>query len=193
MIRARSRRALVLGPVLMGLLLAVQPVAAATAVSSSGTFGVAYIADFHVGKQGARCDYKTTSSTTHFRLKDISVRGPEITAEDTGSGHPNRWVGWRYKIQRDTNFDNQFGTFFKSGVVKAKATDQTPAVFARRTWTAPANLKMGNYRVQVTLIWYKPGSSTLVQGTQVANIDYYKVAGGGPDTVRHTDCYFTNP
>ena len=110
-----------------------------------------------------------------------------------GSGTQHQWVGWKYKIQADTNFDNVFGTKFTSTVVKAKATDSTPAAFARRTWTAPSNLAQGNYRVQVTLIWYKPGTSTQVQGKQVANIDYYKVAGGGPDTVRNNDCYYKNP
>ena len=118
---------------------------------------------------------------------------PGLTAEDSGSGTQHQWVGWKYKIQGDTNFDNVFGTKFTSTVVKAKATDHTPASFARRTWTAPSNLKRGNYRVQVTLIWYKPGSSTQVQGRQVANIDYYKVAGGGPDSVRQNNCYFKNP
>ena len=190
--RTMSRRALVFGPVLLALLLAVQPVSAATAVSSSGTFGVAYIADSHLGKQGATCDYKTSGSSGSHPLKDISARGPQITAEDTGSGHPNRWVGWKYRIQRSPTSSTDFHTVFTSTVVKAKATDNTPAVFTRRTWTAPSHVTTGNYRVQVVLIWYAPGSNTQVQGKQVANIDYYKVAGGGPDTVRHEDCYSAN-
>jgi len=176
----------------MGLLLVVQPAAAATAVGSSGTFGVAYIADFLVGKQGANCDYTTHGSSGAHPLKDISVRGPQITAENTGSGTQHQWVGWKYKIQRTPTSTTNFHTVYTSSVVKEMATDHTPATFSRRTWTAPSNVTTGNYRVQVTLIWYKHGSNTDVQGKQVANIDYYKVAGGGPDTVRQTDCYSAN-
>jgi hypothetical protein len=189
---SRFRTALLLGGSMLALVLAAQPVAAATVISASGTFGLAVIPDAAVGKQGANCDYKTSGSNGHFRLKDMSARGPKIYAHDTGSGTQHQWVGWKYKIQGDTNADNVFGTKFTSTVVKAKATDSTPAAFARRTWTAPSNLKQGNYRVQVTLIWYKPGSSTQVQGKQVANVDYYKVAGGGPDTVRNNNCYYKN-
>ena len=193
MIRGMSRGALVFGPVLMALMLAVQPVAAVTVVSSSGSFGLAIIPDAQFPKQGANCDYKTQGSNGHFRLKDMSARGPKIYAQDTGSGTQHQWVGWKFKIQGDTNFDQAFGTKFTSTVVKLQATDQTPSAFARRTWIAPSNLKMGNYRIQITLIWYKPGSKTEVKGKQVANVDYYKVAGGGPDTVRQNNCYYKNP
>ena len=192
MIRGMSRGALVLGPALMALMLAVQPVAGQVAISSSGHPGEAMVFDTHLGRQGANCDYKASGSSGSHPLKDISVRGPKIWAEDTGSGIQHQWVGWSYKIQRDTNFDNQFGTYFTSGVVKKFATEGTPVSFARRTWTAPSNLKAGNYRVLVTVYWYKHGSSTQQRGDVVARIEFYHVLGGGPDTVRHNDCYSAN-
>jgi hypothetical protein len=192
MIRGMSRGALALGPILMAVLMAAQPVAATTVTSSSGSFGLATIRDSQSGKQGANCDYKTHLSHGAYPLKDISVRGPKMWAENTGSGTQHQKVAWRFRIQRDTNFDGSFGTLFTSSLVKATATDSTPAAFARRTWTPTSTVTAGNYRVQVTLIWYKPGSSTIVRGKQVVLYDWYKVQGGGTDTVRHHTCYSSN-
>jgi hypothetical protein len=177
---------------LMGLLLAGQPAAASTPLSSTGSFGLAQLFDSLHGKQGANCDYKAHQSHGAFPLKDISVRGPKIWAEDTGTGTQHQKVGWKFKIQRDTNFDGTFATIFTSTVVKGNATDTTPAAFARRFWIPTSTVKTGNYRVQFTLIWYKPGSSTQIKGKQVLLIDYYHVLGGGTDTVRQTDCYSSN-
>ena len=192
MIRTTIRRALVLGSVLMVAMPVAQPAAATTPISSSGTFGLAIIKDSHHGKQGANCDYKTTKSNGVYPLKGISVRGPRLWAEDTGSGTQHQWVGWKYKIQRDTNFDQVYSTKFESSTVKEEATDQTPVQFSRRTWTASSNLAVGNYRVKVTLLWYEHGSTTDVRGKQVVLYDWYQAKGGGFDRVVQYHCYSSN-
>ena len=76
MLTSRLRTTLLVGASVLTLVVAVQPVAAATVISASGTFGLAVIPDSAVGKQGANCDYRTSGSNGHFRLKDMSARGP---------------------------------------------------------------------------------------------------------------------
>ena len=183
-----SARGLVLVPVLMALLLAAQPAAAFSFVSSTGTPGLYGESDIFAGPQGADCVYQSTKSHHVYPLKDINVHGPYIY----GKSSHHRWVGWRYRIQRDTNHDNVFGTFFTSSVVKAKANNNAPASFPVRKWTPPATLKEGNYRVQLTLYWYASGSSTVVDSKIVGLIQYYKMKGGGNLMVRTSDCYSTN-
>jgi hypothetical protein len=192
MIRRMSRRALVFGPVLMALLLAVQPAAAATGIHTTGKVGPYQINDDQTTTRGANCDYETHLTNGSYLLDDIGVRAPFMHARNTGPGNQTQWVGWGYKIQLDKEFDNTFKTIFTSSVVKAKATETTIAPFTRRTWTAPENVKDGNYRVKLFMVWYKPGTSTVEQGRVVANIQWYHAKGGGTDTIRQTDCYKAN-
>jgi hypothetical protein len=192
MIRRMSHRALVLGPVLMGLLLAVQPAAAASGIHETGLVGPYQINDDHDTTRGANCDYETHKTNGAYLLDDISVRAPFMHARDRGVGNQTQWVGWQYKIQRTPTATTNFHTIFTSSVVKAKATETAIAPFTRRKWTAPETVRDGNYRVKVIMLWYKPGTSTVEQGRVVANIDYYHVRGGGPDTIRQTDCYKAN-
>ena len=133
--RHKLRPALLLGAVIMALVLGVQPVAAVNVTHASGVFGYAVLQDAHFPKQGANCDHKTTKSNGVYPLKDMSVRTTRIYARDTSSGTDQQWVGWRFKIQRDINFDQSFSTLFTSSVMKAEATDTTPATFNRRKWT----------------------------------------------------------
>ena len=194
MIARRLRPMLVMGISLMALVLAVQPVAAATVTSSSGTYGMYQIHDDHDTTRGANCDYKTTKHNGAYALKDIGVRAPTIYAREKDNSNQRKWVGWKYAIQQDANRDGSgWQTVFTSSVAKAKATESDAANFGRRTWTVPSGMHLqGNYRAQVTLLWYKAGSSTIVKGKVVALIDYYHVKGGGTDLVRQTDCYKSN-
>ena len=184
----RMSRALVFGPVLMALLLAAQPAAAATGIHETGKVGPYQIND-DATTRGANCDYETHLTGGSYLLDDISVRAPFMHARNTGHGNQTQWVGWWYKIQLDKEFDNTFSTIFTSSVVKAKATETTIAPFGRRKWTAPENVKDGNYRVKVFMVWYKPGTSTVEQGRVVANIDWYRAKEGANTQIRQTDCY----
>jgi len=183
-----SSRRLVLGPVLMALLLAAQPVAAFSVTSTTGNVGQYYLSDTFAGPRGADCVYQATQSHHVYPLKDISARGPSMY----GTSTHNQWVGWRYKIQRTPTSSLDFKTYFTSSVVKAKASQNAPASFVRRTWTVPSNLPTGNYRVQETLYWYQFGSSTIQDGKVVLVIQYYHVKGGGQDQIRQTDCNDSN-
>ncbi len=192
MIGSMTRRAMVVGAMLAALTLGVQPAFAATVTSTTGKVGPYQFNDEQGGPRGANCDYETHKTNGTYLLDDISVRAPFVHARDTGSGNQHQKVGWWYKIQLDKEFDNTFKTIFTSSVKKGTATETAIAPFTRRTWTAPESVKVGNYRVKVFIVWYKPGTKTVEQGRVVANIDWYHVKGGGTDIVRQTDCYSSN-
>ena len=136
MIRMMTRRAVVLGPVLMALALAAQPVAASTPISDSGHQGPHLINDSS-GTRGANCLYEGHKTYNKYLLDKISIRPPVVYSYDTGPGNQSQWVGWRYIIQRDTApYGDGYGDLYKSTWVKDKADEAIPADFARRIWTA---------------------------------------------------------
>jgi len=192
MISRMSRRATVFGPVLMALVLAAQPVAAAHVTSTTGHPGPYTIHDNETTTRGANCDYKThPSSNGHHLLKDISVRAPSVRARDTGPGNQSQWVGWQFKIDRDSDTNGSYVNIFTSNVVKRMATETSSAAFSRRTWL-PASTPQGNFRVRIVIYWYTHASNTNETGRVKATIEWYHVRGGGPDTIRHNSCYREN-
>src|SRR5262245_15512237 len=154
MIRSMPRRAAVIGSALMALVLAAQPAIAAQVTSTTGKVGPYQINDEQATTRGANCDYKTNAqSNGQHLLKDITVRAPFVHARDTGPGNQSQWVGWQFKIDHDTNFDNVYANVFTSTIVKRKATETTIAPFSRRSWT-PASTPKGNFRVRIVIYWY---------------------------------------
>lgn len=188
MIRSLTRRAMVLGPVLMALTLIAQPVAADYRVSESGDHGPYGTRDTELDP-GARCFYETNKTNGKNVLDRINIRPPvSVLSYDYGAGNPNQWVGWRYIIQRDTDLNGSFSTLFKSSFVKDKANETDSAEFSRRTWYAGENPR-GNYRVRIVIRWYEPGSSSVESGKVVHQLDYYRAIKGSSTKDRMGSCY----
>jgi len=198
---ARSRKPiLVLGPAFLALMFAVQPAAAATVISQSGSIGSYVIHDNHDSTRGADCDYETTKETHHgsnaYWLDALKVRGPQINAYNDHSG-TKQYVGWQFKVQDEpASATDAWTTFYTSSVVKQKVNVASGFQFDHRVWKAPENPPADtNWRVVVILKWFTRGTTTTVQGKVTASIDYYHVKGGGatnPPTIRNTDCYVAN-
>jgi len=188
MIRTVTRRATLLGPVLMALVLVAQPAAATYRVSESGVHGPYEILDTPTDR-GAKCFYETSKTSGKNVLDRINIRPPlNVHSYDYGAGDPDQWVGWRYIIQRDTNFDGDYGDLYKSSWIKDKANESIPAEFSRRTWYASENPR-GNYRVRIVIRWYEPGSSTVESGKVVHQLDYYQAIKGSSTKDRMGSCY----
>jgi hypothetical protein len=190
MIRTVTRRATLLGPVLMTLMLVAQPVAASTPISQTGAYGAYEITDFENTQRGANCLYEGHKTNGKNRLDKISIRPPKVYADQAPSGDPGQWVGWRYIIQRDSNFDQVYSDVYVSSFVKDKAKLAQLADFTRRTWTAPEDPK-GNYRVRIVIKWFKYGSSTQQSAKVVEQLEWYhlKVGSNASGKVRHNVCY----
>jgi hypothetical protein len=188
MFRASSRRAAVLGPLLMALTLIAQPVAADQRVSESGDHGPYETQDTDLDP-GAKCFYESNKTNGKNVLDGINIRPPlSVLSYDYGAGNPNQSVGWRYIIQRDSDANGTFSDLFKSSFVKDKANETHSAGFSRRTWYASEN-PQGNYRVRIVIRWYELGSSSVQSGKVVHQLDYYRAIKGSSNKERMGSCY----
>ena len=188
MSRMSSRRAVVLAPMLMALMLSAQPVAADFRVSESGVHGpyAAMDSDTH---PGVKCFYETNKTNGKNVLDRVKIRPPQnVHSYDYGAGDPNQWVGWRYIIQRDSDTNGTFADLYKSSFVKDKANETDPAEFSSRTWHASEN-PQGNYRVRIVIRWYEPGSSSVESGKVVQQLEYYRAIKGSSTKDRMNSCY----
>lgn len=123
------------------------------------------------GQGGARCDY-SFSDARDGGAATITVLGPRVFARNRTAGVDHQRVGWQVILQQ-TPDDIGYGTWYTvatSGIVKADATDQTRAAFSARTLDVPFNTFV---RAKVKVIWYAPGSSTVIEGTAVHRVDHY--------------------
>jgi len=170
---------------------AVAPAAAYTPITQQDPSDSYEVQD-ESGYPGVRCVYEDHKTGSNYRLDKIRVRGPKNFHHYTSA---KNWVGWRYILKRDHDYNNSYNEVYRSPVYKARANDNTsPAQFSDRIWTAPEpyyKLK-GNWKVWVVLFWFKPGSSTVLKSKHVLELDYYAVRGGGSDTERMNNCNGAN-
>lgn len=194
MSRTRIRLASLVGAVVLAVS-AVAPASAYTPITQQNPSDSYEIMD-QDDAPAVRCVYETHTEGGLYRLDKIRVRGPKNFHHYTSK---KNWVGWRYILKRDHDYNGGFNEVYRSPVYKAKSTNNTsPAQFSDRIWKAPeaySRLK-GNWKVWVVLFWFKPGSSTKVKSKHVLELDYYAVRGGGtptpPDNARDDTCNGAN-
>jgi len=187
--RTRIRLVSMVGAALLAIT-AVAPASADTVKSTSGNPGAYQVNDQENVYNGVKCQYETHKEGGAYRLDRLVVRKPYVHSYTSGQ----QWVGWRFIVKRDANFDNVYQEVYRSPIVKAKASQANIAPFSDRVWYAPestSSLK-GNYKVWLVLFWYQKPGSTHQTGKVVTEIDYYGVRGGGQDTDRLNSCYREN-
>ncbi len=192
--RTRIRLLSLVGAALLAVT-AIAPASAYTVITDQDPSDSYELMDEN-GHPGVRCVYEghktSTNQGSQYLLDKIRVRGPKNFHHYTSS---KNWVGWRYIIKRDHDYNGGYSEVYRSPVYKTRANDNTsPAQFDDRIWTAPesySNLR-GNWKVWVVLFWFKPGSSTQLKSKHVLELDYYAVKGGGADTVRMNSCNGAN-
>jgi hypothetical protein len=92
-------------------------------------------------------------------LQSIRVRRPVMYARNRLSGTDHQTVGWRWELR-----DASMTRIAHSSFEKATATDKRPAAFSNRTIDMSGRPE-GTYFVSIRMRWYRPGSSTTIQGT----------------------------
>jgi hypothetical protein len=131
---------------------------AAALPGHTGTRGVHVLIDT-TEYPGITCQYNLFAPG---KIKRIAVRRPIVYAPNTTSGRDQRWVGWRYRIQR-TAVKANWETIHVSSIQRAIAYDDQPAALQ----PSGKNL-VGEYgyvyRAVVDLWWYTPSGTGRVTG-----------------------------
>jgi hypothetical protein len=131
-------------------------------ISHSGSRGVHGLVD------SAEFPAATCRFDSLFQLDKFVVRAPIVYARDTRPGVQTRQVGWRFRIQYSSGLG--FSTYRTSSIVKASATDQTPAAFIQRSMSF-SNAPEIVYRVRVDMYWYAADGHQIGRATHAP--DWY--------------------
>jgi hypothetical protein len=173
--RPRIRTLAAVPSALLVLALVAQPAFAFDVLSDSGAHGNWAFHDVSGGPRGANCIYQNSLTP---KLLSISVRFPVVY----GRFAQSQKVGWSFQIQRQDPLPQDpsqtyWHDIYVAPVVKASATLSTPAAFSRRAWTAGTHPKH-QFRVLVTMNWYKRGAPTVLTGSVVGRVQWYKAKRG---------------
>ena len=161
---SRRRAAAALVAATIALILTAGPTFADTSVDHWGKFGPHYLTDT-TEYPGGICHFN--SSVT---LDGIRVRPPVIYARDLVKGRDTQWVGWQIIVRARGLGETTWRTVSTTSVVKAVAHDDQPASLSMRT-AAVHHLQA---KVIVKMLWYQPGSSSVVQGWAKHRVDVYR-------------------
>jgi hypothetical protein len=178
----RSLRALPAAAVMLISLVAAQPAAAWSPVSSSGAPGQWSIKDSQT-QPSSRCIYKSfsTSTSAWTSLKTIKVWPPNVFGTSTASH-----ARWRFQLRRYHH--SQSGAYVWTSVgytgwQTMPATPTSKAAFTPRTWNfaqSGKNQPFGeDYGVRVQIQWGNQ-SFTSVKGAVLIELDWYRYM---PDNV----------
>ena len=141
--------------------------------STTGRVGVYSFTD-DSGTPGARCNYDgdgagQPSSGTIMGFS--ALQPPTVYAQDTTGATDTQTVGWQIVIKKFRTDTSTWKTLYRSPVMKATATDTTPAAFsvARADPTMNGHLP-ANYYVTIKALWYGSQGAKIGQATHlVAN------------------------
>jgi len=156
--------------------------ALALAVALALSVGGVALADApigHAGKIGAHSltDSAEFAGATCRYNKDMNVSSvrvlpPTVFARNRSSNHDQQWVGWKVEL-RYQPLGGSWRTIQMTAAMKAKTWDDTPAAFHAVTVPVTHQVGSGAYRINVRMIWYEPGSSTVWQGTARHAVEHY--------------------
>ncbi len=169
-----QRRSLIFAvPVaLLGVMLAIGPVAADTELGHKGDVGVHWLKDSYANG-GAKCSYLTTfqGPISHkWGLNRIDVRPPRMRAI---SGVQT--VGWRFIVQRTEGHEGAWAVTYRSPIQKRTASASTNAAFSAMgvKVVVPEFADDLSYRVIVKMVWFGPNGSQ--QGSAKHEVDFFRM------------------
>ena len=155
----RLRPALALAALTLALVATVQPAAAFTEKSHTGTYYVPQVTD-ESAMPGVGCIYNNNSGTSNDTLKRIKVR----QFFTHSPYHKKSYVGMQVIILRNGS------PYTTLPMVKKLANDEEVAFFSA-SWTRPSGLT-GTFRAVVKLTFYSPQGVN--KGTYKGRMDVYK-------------------
>jgi hypothetical protein len=185
---ARPLRPLVvLTIVSLALVMGAQSAVGAEVVSKSGQRGVWALRDTE-SQPGASCTYGIDGDAADGQLDLLEARSPRVFARNRSAGRDGQWVGIRIVFQKSRQDGGSGGwtTVKSTGFVKKYARDDQAVSIGRRAWHA-AYEGMPQFRVRANIRWYRPGTSSVVQGTATLKYEWYEGGGGSGTSDAYPD------
>ena len=108
----------------------------------------------------------------------VVVEAPLMKARDRSAARDWQRLGWRFRVQRDDGTLHGWTTVATSAIQAIGAYDDTRAALSAMRLAVPGSAAR-NYRVVVSVFWYKPGT-TEVQGSAAYIVDWYHGAAFEP-------------
>lgn len=171
------------------LALTSQLVAGAVPIGKQGKIGP-YVVTDGVAVPGIACTYDAGGPNDMGNDIDLmAARSPRVFARDRGAKRDRQIVGVRILFQRSVDEGGSGGwvTAKATKVVKRTAYDDRAATFAGKSWLVPFD-EGYQYRALVVIRWYKPGTSSVIQGSTKLRYVHYQVIQGGPQWVEQDRC-----
>jgi len=175
------RMTAVLTTMLLASVIVAPTAAGFSEAENSGTTAEYTVPDYN-GQPGVVCRYENNPGKTNDEIDRIAVK----KMWTHGPFEQKTWVGQRLLIKKNARpySDGIFRTVWRSPIIKGRANQSEPFFFPVRGWRAPENSR-AQYRVQVLLFYYEPGSQTKVIGRVRGLYEVYKhnLARQGGSTV----------
>jgi hypothetical protein len=160
-----------------GMLVLPSVASADVPVSHRGSVGAHSLTDSQE-YPGASCWYDRDMNVAR-----VKVRPPTVFARDRSSSRDHQSVGWVVELRYQGPGGGSWSTVQKSSVATATAWDDTAAPFRTRSVTIAHPKGSGSWQVVVRMLWYKPGTSSVWQGTARHRVSFYDYPLAGPGDV----------
>ena len=135
----------------------------------AGNTGEYTVPDYNASP-GVVCRFENNPGTFRDEIDRIAVK----RMWTHGPFAQKTWVGQRILVKKNARpyGDGKFRTVWRSPIVKGKANQSEVFTFPVRGWRAPENSK-AQYRVQILLYYYKPGSKAKLVGSVRGLMEVY--------------------
>jgi len=173
----------------LALVLGAQAALGAVPISEKGKIGTYTLVD-ESAAPGVACTYDAGGPGAQGNDLDImDAKSPRAFARDRSNRRDRQTVGVRVLFQRSVNEGGTGGwvTAKATKLVKKTAYDDKATIFGKKSWLVPFELDY-QYRVLSIIRWYKPGTTSVVQGSTKLRYVYYSVLQGGPQGVEQDRC-----
>lgn len=175
---------IVLAAVSLALVMGAQSALGAEVVGKSGKRGPWTLRDTE-SQPAASCTYGVDGNPLDGQLDIVEARSPRVFARNRTPARDGQWVGIRIQFQKSKKDGGTGGwkTVKSTGFVKKFARDDQAVAIGRRAWQASYQ-GMPQFRVRANIRWYKPGTTSVVQGTATLAYEWYDVGGVDPEMDR---------
>ncbi len=179
----RSIRSLLvgLGALPLALVLGSGGTLAAETLVEKGTRGAWTVVDTDA-QPGASCAYDVDST---IDLDIIEARSPRAFARDRTAARDAQRVGIRLIFQKSKLDGGNGGweTVFKTPMIKKRAYDDKAVAIGQRGWQATYS-GTPHFRALAAIRWYKPGTTSKVEGATTFRYQWYDIGSATPEMDR---------